>query len=282
MRIWQPPEEGEHGALWWLGYWLKVAAEEFYALYDAIEDIWLIGDYLAWPFLLLYYWFDYAGGRAQEADEAVLEIWRDLWDLLTTETFDDLLYGLSYHFWWIVNYADDWVETRLESISDHFWWIINYATSWVRTRLYEVSGHFRDIVEDAVGWVRSRLYEISDHFWWIVNYATDWVRDRLYDISGHFWWIVNYATDWVRDRLYEISGHFWWIVNYATDWVKDRILEGWPHLHDLFYDPKKFLWDLFVAAFEWFWQEYDDWLLEKLENLISRMWTYSDEKSSTS
>jgi len=260
MRIWQPPPEGEHGPLWWLGYWLKVAAKEFYALYDAIEDIWLIGDYLAWPFYLIYYWLDFAGGRAQEADDRFLEIWRDLYDLLTLETFDDLLYRLSYHFWWIVH----------------------FATIWVKNRLYEISGHFRAIVDDAKSWVRGRLYEISGHLWWIVNYPTTWVRARLYEISTHFRRIVEDPLDWIRDFLYTISGHFWWIVNYPSSWIRARIIERWPGLRDLFDDPRRWLWLLFVAAFDWFWREYSDWLLQKLEDLISYMWTYSDEKSSTS
>jgi len=260
VRIWQPPPEGEHGPLWWLGYWLKIVGGEFYALYDAIKDIWLIGDYLAWPFYLIHLWLDWAGGRAQEADDRFLEIWRDLWDLLTGVTFDDLLYALSWNFWHIVHRARDWIKDKLIEISWNFHGIIYYATDWVRGKLFEISGHFREIT----------------------YYATSWVRSRLYEISGHFWWIVNRATDWVKARLYEISWHLRAVVEWPVSWVKDRILEGWPHLYNLFYDPRRFLWELFVAAFEWFWQEYDDWLLEKLENLISRMWTYSDEKSSVS
>jgi len=282
VRIWQPPPEGEHGPLWWLGYWLKIAAGEFYALYDAIEDIWLIGDYLAWPFYLIHLWLDWAGGRAQEADDRFLEIWRDLWDLLTGVTFDDLLYALSYHFWWIVHYAVDWVKYRLYDISGHFWGIIHQANTWVRTRLYEISDHFWWIINAATAWVRSRLYEISGHFWWIVNYATTWVRDRLYEVSGHFRRIVEDPVGWIRDFLYTISGHFWWIVNYPSSWIRARIIERWPGLRELFDDPRRWLWLLFVAAFDWFWREYSDWLLQKLEDLISYMWTYSDEKSSSS
>jgi len=77
-----------------------------------------------------------------------------------------------------------------------------------------------------------------------------------------------------------VSGHFWWIVNYPSDWIRERIISAWPGLQNLFDDPKRWLWDLFITAFDWFWQEHSDWLLEKLEDLISYMWTYSDEKSS--
>jgi len=260
MRVEKPPEEGEVGPLWWLGYWLKEAASEFYDLYDAIKDVWLLGDYLAWPFYLLYFWLDYAGGRAQEADDRFLEIWRDLWDLLTLETFDDLLYTLSSHFWWIVHFATDWVKDRLYDISDHFWGIINQADTWVR----------------------ARLYDISDHFWGIINAATTWVRDRLYEVSGHFKDIVEDAVGWVGSQLYDVSGHFWWIVNFPSSWIRARIIDKWPGLRELFDDPTRWLWLLFMAAVDWFWREHSDWCLQKLEDLISYMWVYSDEKSSVS
>jgi len=260
MRIGPPPQPGAHGPLWSLGYWLKEAASEFYDLYDAIKDIWLIGDYLAWPFYLIYYWLDYAGGRAQEADARLLEIWGDLWALLTGVTFDDLLYALSWNFWHIVNRARDWIKDKLIEISWNFHGIIYYATDWVRGKLFEISGHFREITYYAVSWVRSRLYEIS----------------------GHFKRIVEDPLGWIRDFLYTISGHFWWIVNYPSIWIRMRIIARWPGLRELFDDPRRWLWLLFVAAFDWFWREYSDWLLQKLEDLISYMWTYSDEKSSSS
>ncbi len=158
----------------------KTVAADFYALYEALKDVWLLGTYLRWPFWWLYYYFNFIGDKFYQADDLVRDLKRWVDGLVKGTVFEDLLYWLSYHFRSIRSDATNWVRRRFQSISGDMWSFVNTPHVWVFRKIEDWISWFYDFRrnprETVVNWLK-------DKYPWIAGFlfnALGFIVDKVY------------------------------------------------------------------------------------------------------
>lgn len=167
-----------------IGDKVKQIADDMYALYERVKDVWLLGTYLRWPFWWLWFYCTFIATKFYQADTLVREIKRWVDGIIEGTVFEDILFWVSSEFRSIRFAAGSWVKTKFQDISHETWQLLNVPTVWVLDRLQGFITWFyafrTDPITTVVGWLTTRYPWLSQ---FLLN-SMIYVRDKVYDAIG--------------------------------------------------------------------------------------------------
>jgi len=223
-----------YNALAYLTGYLSQVGWGLRGLSEDIADIYLIGDYLAWP-------FEYFGGLIVSAAVWVSEAataWGDIWPEI--EAWINARWGLSelaYYADYILSFIQDvWYRVKV---------IVDYYYPELETFFSDPYGYLYTKITDILADLNISLDDLR---WKIIDILADLLPDS--------WSFLYFPWRWVRDRIVEYNAALWGFLEDPDGWLLDRIQQVNPDLDDFIRDPVGFLWPRLVS-----------WLREKIEDV---------------
>lgn len=192
----------------------KDIAGDFYSLYEDLEDIWLLGKWLRWPFWWLYTYFRFISDKFYQADDLLREFKRWIDGIVEGSVFEDLLYWLSSHFRTIRYNATSWVKWRIEDISGDLWRFINTPHVWVFAKIDDWISWFYAFRQDPRGTIVNWL---TERYPWLAQFllnAIAYIVNAVY--SG-----ISFIRD-LRDRpqstiINWLAQWYFWVRDFLSD-----------------------------------------------------------------
>lgn len=205
MAYAQPPPIAAMSPFWSLAYRFERIGYEFKGIYEKIEDVWLLGKYLRWPFYFIQYAFFTARDLSFDANIWVRKTKASIDALYEGWKFTEILDGISYHFQWI----------RQDSIG------------WLRHYISKINIDLAQLVTNATIWFRTMFYIQYPELWRLWNNSSSWLYDLLsYLLPYSFGFLINpYAklTDWIiawfpalRQLIQNPNAY---VINLIGDWI---------------------------------------------------------------
>lgn len=237
-----------------IGDKFKDIADDFYALYNALKDIWLLGTYLRWPFYWLYTYFTYVSNKFYQADDLLRDLKRWIDGIAEGTVFEDLLYWVSSHFRSIRYSAESWVKTRFQNISHSAWQLLNTPTVWVFDRISEWITWFNEFRTDPrttiVKWLTEKYPWLSLFLFNALSFIVDKVfagisflrdlRDRpqltIVDwLALWYSWIRSFLADplnYIVGRVKAFRSDIAFFFDNPIAWAKEKIKQvmGWTDI----------------------------------------------------
>lgn len=218
--------------------YFKSVADDFYALYERFEDVWLLGTYLRWPFWWLHHYFNNVSSNFHSADHLIRDLKRWIDGLTDGNVFEDLLYWISYHFRSIRNDPVGWVRARFTAISHEAWQILSVPTVWVFDKIKAWIPWWDEFRYNPAKFVIDKFTSTYPWFSSFLFNALSFIVDNVYAGIGFLRqlrdapqntiidWIVQWYG-WFRDFLYN---PMWFIIGKIKEYsVELRLLIDDPY-----------------------------------------------------
>lgn len=251
-----------------IGRIIKDIAGDFHDLYEKLDGVWLLGQWLRWPFWWLYYYFNNVGDNFYVADNLVraLKQWIDgITDGTVIERFID---WLSSQYRSIRLDPIGWVRRKFSDISHETWQILNVPTTWVFDRIKSWIPWFDDFRHNPGQFVVDKLLY---RYPWLNNFFTNalaWIVENVYAgigfirqlrdspqntildwLSQWYAWLRSFLTapmQFIIGKLKDYSTEVRLMIDDPYAWVREKIkgIMGWSDIDisDLaFYIFNKFL-----------------------------------------
>lgn len=148
MAYAQPPPMAAMSPFWSLAYRFERIGYEFKGIYEKIEDVWLLGKYLRWPFYFIQYAFFTARDLSFDANIWVRKTKASIDALYDGWMFANLLDDLSYHYKWLRNDRYGWLKHHLTGLSYDLAAIITSAQAWFELKLRGISWTLRYFIDN--------------------------------------------------------------------------------------------------------------------------------------
>lgn len=247
------------GALTGFAELLAGIRDWFWETGESIDDVWLLGDWLAMPFYAVGWFFDTA--------EFVINAFRDLLVRIIEELFE-IQDAVAEWFDWTAL-----IEQFNLLIANAALWIESIVTGWWPGLLYLFSWPLRFITETLI----DELPQLDDLF----NWPGVWLRLR---IREHFPWIEGLLDDplgWLWDWLVGAWEHLGELFESPLTWLDSWLDYLIPDWRAFSLDPSRWLDDLLAGL----WPEWSDfkidpigWIVEQLLSLLEMQYERLHER----
>ena len=193
---------------------VMIIASDMHNLYEQLDDVWLLGTYLRWPFWWLWFYCDYIATKLYQADDLIREIKRWVDGIVDGTVFEDMIDWVSREYKSLRYDPKGWVRRMFQSISHETWQILNVPAVWVLDRL-EGNIHWfgtfrRDPITAVVGWLTSRYPWLSQ---FLLN-TLYFIRDKVYDSIG----FMRDLRDNPQARVIDwLASWYAWIRSFLID-----------------------------------------------------------------
>jgi hypothetical protein len=240
-----PPPLPSHTVLEKIAQKFKDIADDFYDLYDRLEGVWLLGQWLRWPFWYMYLYFKFVSDKFYDADNLVRELKRWIDGITEGTVFQDLLDWLSYHYRLIRNDPVDWVKTRIANISHDMWQILNTPHVFVFEKIQDWISWFYEFRTDpkatVVKWLTQRhpflASFLTNAYGFIVNaiYQSIGFLRELRDnptnrivqwLAQWYSWITAFLSNpfgFIIEKVKQFSTEVRLFFDNPLQWARDKI-----------------------------------------------------------
>lgn len=201
-------------ALWGLGFKFELIAQRFDKLRNDIQDIWLIGTWLSYPFYAIGYYMFQARDLVWQADDTLVEV--ITWIKGITE--GNVIIGILEHLWYEFRYlkADPigWVSAKIDQVSGELRHLRLDPLGWIRTRFRVAMPEFTSLLNNGAYWVYSRLIEWKPEFGDFIRNTHGYIRDKVLSLFG---WARELETNPAQMIINRISGYAGWFMTFLQD-----------------------------------------------------------------
>lgn len=243
-----PPTRKTTG-LWSFGFRLEAIARYFANLATDIQDVWIIGKWLSFPFALISVAFAVGQSYVWQADQELGQVLSWIDDFLDGWLIIDLLEGL-------------WSELR-ELRRD--------PVTWVLRQIIRLWVEFERIRNDPVGWFREKLTRLIPTIWYLFENTRQWFYDQL----SRYWPLMSEWFNNPYGMLINMVYSTWPIirefVSNASYFVYDRLRSLYPILTSLLNSPSTTVINLLTSRYPdlvTFLSNPYVWIRDKLFNII--------------
>lgn len=201
MPVTPGPPQPPAGFLWSSGWKLELYAQDLYSLGASIQGIYLIGEYLAAPFMALADLIASAGYYLRAADDILYNASARINAILDGWLFIDILYWASGHFREIRENTYNWIIGLLAAVSGYLIQVAFYPSEFVRIFWTNLVAWAAFFLYDPHNWLRAFFSVLRYEAWQLLYDPFSLVRDKIYAISQDLYQIVNDPFGWVREKL---------------------------------------------------------------------------------
>ena len=234
-----------------LAYRFWRVGAKFLTLGGSISGVFIIGEYLAWPFMTLSTIFFEAASLTWDADTLLRDIRRFVVDLRDGSLINDLI---RRFFWW-------WDRFRADPygfIND----VINHLFPW----WWSFRTNPRQFVHD-------RINELWPEWNWFRLHPTAWLKYKIETNLGLGIGFFDDPVFWIKRRIYErwpfLSPFFDDPGYWLKLWIAYRLGLG----ADFFDDPAFWVWRRLQFALDRFLEQNLEWLVNLVSRTLNAIWT---------
>lgn len=214
-----PPEPLPITFLWGMGFRFEKQGYKFYDTYQDIKDVWLLGDYLAWPFYFISTWCLEIRDIAWEGNKTLGKFYLWVDQLISGTLFMDILDFLSYNYQWIRVDPLGFIRENLKLLSVDFSMFIASANSWFIDKLRQHFPELFHLASNVIGWLRDRIQALFPQVFPFL----------LSPLGTLYTWVVDQFPV-IRALTYNPIGY-----------IIARIIDYRPFLADFFNSPLMFI-----------------------------------------
>lgn len=229
-----------------LAYYAGLLRVVFLNLAIAIDQVWLLGDYLAYPFY------------ATAERFAILE----------AEFYN--LSGDWYGFYtWLIGKLDiGGVLASLEEYAEDLISFIRDPDYYFRNLIYTKFPALKGLFEDPIAYVLEVIIQYTGFDYDFIFHPVQWIEDIVNRVTGSIQDFISNPHAFIVDRLSEIMPTFYDLITDARRWVVDRVVEEFPYIYDLLSDPQSFIEDRIMDILENVKDRYEGRILKLVENIL--------------
>jgi len=230
---------------WSLAFRFERMGYEFKGIYEKIEDVWLLGKYLRWPFYFIQYAFFKVRDLCFDAN-----IWLAQFELAIDALYDgwkfrEILDDISYHYRWLRDNPYDWLLHHLLRVNLDIASIITNASGWFTSRFRGMSWYLRYFIDNPTGCILYILsYAIPTAYTFLLNPRSklvSWMyslfpifRDFIYNpnsliislIAQWYPWFSNFLrspTLQIVGMLKSFSYDLRLLINNPSFWFRHKL-----------------------------------------------------------
>jgi len=257
---------------YWVSRWVIRIWNAVRGTAQRIDDIWLLGDYLAAPFWAIATWIERIYNvfyHFQFIYPAIVRKLQVLWDDFHSLSFDVLDIGGLLDF-------------------------LQSPVNWFLTYIVSFWGHLGELLENPVSWLSGMILEFSGDLWELAQDAPSYIIRAIEDNLPTVWAWLSDPTQFLLDILYELNAL---IPDFLLDplgFIEDIVSAAVPDLDSLIKDPAQWLLDaiwrlsgdlyeIVVNAPGWFLmtlisvideelEDIEEWLISTVDRLLNRVW----------
>lgn len=275
----QPPTPPA-GRLWWAGWYLRSFADRLERLGRDIRNTWLIGQYLAYPFILIA---SYARATAEHlfrADDTVLNIERWIYSLIDGWNFINLLYWASYHFRLIRNDAKGWLRYILSLWGWRLALLVQSPWQFVNLMIREVSHWIGYVIDNPFFFVDYWLRQLR----WFIGFFLDnpvaFLREFVGQIAWHVAFFIHDPLGFVRHYVRQLSPNIGLLIDNAHLWLFQELMGISYDVAQFISNPSDYIKRRVAEMFGFspaFWSDPIYYLSEAIINvMMQRLWNFRD------
>lgn len=229
-------------------------SDDFYDLYDKLKDVWLLGQWLRWPFWWLHRYFKNVSDNIYLADTLLREFKQWIDGIKDANVFERLLDWLSSEYRSIRSDPVGWARRKFQAISHEAWQILNVPNTWVHDRISQWVPWWTDFRRNPRQFIIDKLIAAYP---WLINFLgnalayivenvyagigfmrqlRDNPQQRIIDwLSVWYAWIRSFLTDpmqFIIGQIKQYSVELRLIVEDPYAWVRQKIknIMGWSDI----------------------------------------------------
>jgi len=235
----QPPPITKRSPLWGLSFKVESIASRFTTLCQDIRDIWLIGQWLYYPFYWIAYYLTQAVTAIREADQWVAEHRAQLESLFNGSKFSELLNAVSSNLSWIRSDPLGWLRTQISYLSRDLIEIIVNARSWIRNRIKEIYPRLEEINNSPNSWIRSLVLQTFGLGAQLIIDPIGTLRHIITNISPFLGGLLSSGISYVIQEINTQNGWFRQFINNPTQTIRQFLTQINPDVNNLINNPKQ-------------------------------------------
>lgn len=220
---------------------------EFYDLYSTTKNIYLIGQWLSFRFLMV-------SNHLLVFESRIINLsfdWLDFYEWVR----DNI--GASNVLGDLVRYADDLIS------------FIRNPFDWIADAIRDNFPVLRQILNDPVSFVLETIYRYTGLDIDFVDDPRRAIRETIRDVLGDVLEIANNPLTWIQDRLIDIIPDFGQFIYDARGWVRNKIEDEFPLVIQFLNDPDGFIEDKLLQFIESLSDKYLDRVLKIGEKILN-------------
>lgn len=234
-----------------IGDKFKDVADDFYTLFERLEDIWLLGKWLRWPFWYMYFWFTALYTLCYTADDKFRDVKRWVDGISDGNTFQELVDWLSDQYRLIRIDPVGWVRRSFTNISHDMWRFLNVPNTWFKDRFDGIAMWFYDLRVDPTGTIRKFLTTAHPFLSMFLFYPSTYIVGKIYEtimflrelrdsptnriiqwIAIWYSWIwefLNHPISFIIAKVKAFRADVRFFIDNPIAWAKQKIKEvmGW-------------------------------------------------------
>lgn len=241
MAVVPTPHPSSRTYLWYVGEYLRQLKNRIRDVARAIDDIFIIGDYLSGPF---YDWSWYIGVASDflfQTDDFIrsLKGWLD--GIYDGWNFINLIYWASWHFREIRNNAVNWVKYRLGEGSYWLYWLVWNPQQFINDFIRHVAYWLTRFIDNPEGTINELVRRLK---WWIGYFLDNprgWLIRELQglmgDILNFLYSPIGYILGILRNRIVDFD----LLLSSPQNWVIRQLIKQIPELISFWNNPTEYL-----------------------------------------
>lgn len=241
MAVVPTPILPPHTIIYTIGQWVYDRGSYVFKLGKDIRDVWLLGQWLSTPFIIVGYYVKVIGGSLKQFDDVIREIIAWISGLVNGWTFTGLLYWVSLEFLYIKQNPSQWIKSKLIKIITDGYNLFNLPGVWVRDRLSSLIIDYWRFFYFPANWVKDRLYSIIQDPDFFFNNINSWVVRRLLTFKSDFWGLLLNTSVWLRNYLVSQIVDGWYFFLNPKEWIKHRLSEFIIDAYNFIYFPRNWV-----------------------------------------
>jgi hypothetical protein len=241
MAVVQRPPSQPAGPLWWVGWYLDSFKQWLEHVGNSVKDVFLLGQWLSYPFLSMAYYVGRAADYARNGDDRVQELLAWINGIVDGWLFIDLLFWVSAEYRSIRDNARLWVKIQLLGLNSWFYFLIIDPKAFVNLLIRQVAWYISLLLDDPKSFIVYFLKQVNWWLAWVIDTPKDFVLYFLRQANSLMGLLVDNPRQWFKDRLLEIAPHIYDLLYFPRNWTLARIRELFPYAYPLLSNPDGWL-----------------------------------------
>lgn len=238
MAVIRPPPTPARSPLWSLSFKVEVIQSKFYILYLDINDVWLIGDWLSWPFYLISYYMGQAVSLIRDSDSWIVSNRSWIESLYDGSQFTEILDSISNNLRWLRIDPLGFVRHYISLMSIDLIRIVENNLDWVREKVGQTYPAIMDIQYNPDGWFKSVIRRTYGQAIAFLDNPQPTVRLWVSQLSPFLSGIISGGYSYI---ISQFNARTYWFESFLSnplDFIYIRIHQLYPQLGPIMINPE--------------------------------------------
>jgi hypothetical protein len=207
------------GFLWRAGWSVETFGIRLQNLGDAIDDVFIIGSHLSFPFKSMASYAKACGRRLYEADDEYQVVKEWVRSIVDGNGFLTLLFWASSNFRDIKENAPLWFLNKLKNTAAHFPLLVTNPFSFVKRYVRQISYWLNRLIDSEINFINDLLRQLRGWIGYLLDNPVGWLRDNVRHISWPVRLLIDNPFELIRHFVGALPGDFALLMNNRRQWV---------------------------------------------------------------